>query len=225
MRNMLRKAVSILLMIATMFSISVQPVMAAPSMAETVNNGLEMIEQDFTDTTIYAKYYLTMNGETLLYTEYGEIVNNTFVLNSTSVKVDENKNPILSTQITERYVEPIVSAATNDVTLRSSCEYKPHTETFSFKADKWTLGLITQAIVTATGLAAGTAGVIAGALIDSVASGLISTIPDSVYFDGERCVSRSTGKIYYRYRGNFYNDSSKSVLLAENVSWSRRWGH
>lgn len=73
-------------------------------------------------------------------------------------------------------------------------------------------------------MAAGTAGVIAGALIDSVASGLISAIPDSVYFDGES-VSRSTGKIYYRYRGNFYNDSSKSVLLAENVSWSRRWGH
>ena len=158
MRNMLRKALSVLLMIATMFSISVQPVMAAPSTAETVNNELEMIEQNFTDTTIYAKYYLTIDGETLLYTEYGEIVNNTFVLNSTSVKVDENKEPILSTQMTERYVEPIVSVATNDVGFRSSCEYKPHTETFSFKADKWTLGLITQAIVTATGLAAGTAG-------------------------------------------------------------------
>ena len=85
MRNMLRKALSVLLMIATMFSISVQPVMAAPSTAETVNNGLEMIEQNFTDTTIYAKYYLTIDGESLLYTEYGEIVNNTFVLNSTSV--------------------------------------------------------------------------------------------------------------------------------------------
>ena len=127
MRNMLRKALSVLLMIATMFSISVQPVMAAPSTAETVNNGLEMIEQNFTDTTIYAKYYLTIDGETLLYTEYGEIVNNTFVLNSTSVKVDENKEPILSTQMTERYVEPIVSVATNDVGFRSSCEYKPHT--------------------------------------------------------------------------------------------------
>ena len=115
MRNMLRKALSVLLMIATMFSISVQPVMAAPSTAETVNNGLEMIEQNFTDTTIYAKYYLTIDGESLLYTEYGEIVNNTFVLNSTSVKVDENKEPILSTQMTERYVEPIVSVATNDV--------------------------------------------------------------------------------------------------------------
>lgn len=101
MRNMLRKALSVLLMIATMFSISVQPVMVAPSTAETVNNGLEMIEQNFTDTTIYAKYYLTIDGESLLYTEYGEIVNNTFVLNSTSVKVDENKEPILSTQMTE----------------------------------------------------------------------------------------------------------------------------
>ena len=43
MRNMLRKAVSVLLMIATMFSISVQPVIAAPCKSETVNNGLELI--------------------------------------------------------------------------------------------------------------------------------------------------------------------------------------
>ena len=32
----------------------------------------------------------------------------------------------------------------------------------------------------------------------------ISNIPDSIYFDGERCVSHSSGKIYYRYRGDFF---------------------
>ena len=53
----------------------------------------------------------------------------------------------------------------------------------------------------------------------------ISNIPDSIYFDGERCVSHSSGKIYYRYRGDFYSDSSEKVLLKKNVSWSRRWGH
>ena len=41
----------------------------------------------------------------------------------------------------------------------------------------------------------------------------ISNIPDSIYFDGERCVSHSSGKIYYRYRGDFYSDSSEKVLL------------
>ena len=61
--------------------------------------------------------------------------------------------------------------------------------------------------------------------IDSVADGLIPNIPDSIYFDGERCVSHSSGKIYYRYRGDFYSDSSEKVLLKKNVSWSRRWGH
>ena len=53
----------------------------------------------------------------------------------------------------------------------------------------------------------------------------ISNIPESIYFDGERCVSHSSGKIYYRYRGDFYSDSSEKVLLKKNVSWSRRWGH
>ena len=37
----------------------------------------------------------------------------------------------------------------------------------------------------------------------------ISNIPDSIYFDGERCVSHSSGKIYYRYSGDFYSYSSE----------------
>ena len=62
MRNMLRKAVSVLLMIATMFSISVQPVMAAPSTAETVYILLDMFDQNLTYSNIYANFYLTIDG-------------------------------------------------------------------------------------------------------------------------------------------------------------------
>lgn len=85
--------------------------------------------------------------------------------------------------------------------------------------------MVKAAIITSLGLGAGDAGVVAGAMIDVVISHGGSYIPDSIYFDGKRCVSKSTGKIYYRYKGNIYMDSSKTELLAKNVSWSRRWGH
>lgn len=49
------------------------------------------MKKNFTETSIYAKYYLTVNGKTMLYTEYGEIENNNFVLDTTSVEVDKDK--------------------------------------------------------------------------------------------------------------------------------------
>ena len=55
-----------------------------------------MIWKNFTETSIYAKYYLTVNGKTMLYTEYGEIENNNFVLDTTSVEVDKDKKEIYS---------------------------------------------------------------------------------------------------------------------------------
>ena len=93
------------------------------------------------------------------------------------------------------------------------------------KIHQFTLSVVKAAIITSLGLGAGDAGVVAGAMIDVVISHGGSYIPDSIYFDGKRCVSKSTGKIYYRYKGNIYMDSSKTELLAKNVSWSRRWGH
>ena len=55
-----------------------------------------MIWKNFTETSIYAKYYLTVYGKTMLYTEYGEIENNNFVLDTTSVEVDKDKKEIYS---------------------------------------------------------------------------------------------------------------------------------
>ena len=186
----------------------------------------KMVEKNFTETSIYAKYYLTVNGKTMLYTEYGEIENNNFVLDTTSVEVDKDKKEISSTEQTEHVVTPILLYNNTESFISLyAYNYKAHTETFNLKFDKWTLGAVTTVLVATIGLAAGDAGVIAGALIDSVADGLIPNIPDSIYFDGERCVSHSSGKIYYRYRGDFYSDSSEKVLLKKNVSWSRRWGH
>lgn len=39
---------------------------------------------------------MTVNGKTMLYTEYGEIENNNFVLDTTSVEVDKDKKEIYS---------------------------------------------------------------------------------------------------------------------------------
>ena len=140
--------------------------------------------------------------------------------------IEINNLQLLPTEQTEHVVTPILLYNNTESFISLyAYNYKAHTETFNLKFDKWTLGAVTTVLVATIGLAAGDAGVIAGALIDSVADGLIPNIPDSIYFDGERCVSHSSGKIYYRYRGDFYSDSSEKVLLKKNVSWSRRWGH
>ena len=39
---------------------------------------------------------MTVNGKTMLYTEYGKIENNNFVLDTTSVEVDKDKKEIYS---------------------------------------------------------------------------------------------------------------------------------
>lgn len=176
---------------------------------------------------------MTINGETTLYTEYGEIQKDRVVVDSVSIKVDEHMVIIPSTEQRQHFEYPIMAPdssnlifnSDNSTTRASSCQYKPHTETFSLKIHQFTLSVVKAAIITSLGLGAGDAGVVAGAMIDVVISHGGSYIPDSIYFDGKRCVSKSTGKIYYRYKGNIYMDSSKTELLAKNVSWSRRWGH
>ncbi len=108
------------------------------------SNGIEILEKDFSDTSIYVKYYLTTNGETTLYTEYGKIAGDTFVLDTVHLKVDEYKTPIPATAQKEHTVTPMKAYDVSSLRVsRSSCEYKAHTETFSFKVDKWTLGSLT----------------------------------------------------------------------------------
>lgn len=231
MKGIFKKMISVVLAVVMLFSLSAQSVFASSVGADTLN-GIKIIEQKDTDTTMYAKYYMTINGETTLYTEYGEIQKDRVVVDSVSIKVDEHMVIIPSTEQRQHFEYPItapdssnsISNSDNLTTRASSCQYKPHTETFSLKIHQFTLSVVKAAIITSLGLGAGDAGVVAGAMIDVVISHGGSYIPDSIYFDGKRCVSKSTGKIYYRYKGNIYMDSSKTELLAKNVSWSRRWG-
>ena len=232
MKGTFKKMVSVVLAVVMLFSLSAQSVFASSVGADTLN-GIKIIEQKDTDTTMYAKYYMTINGETTLYTENGEIQKDRVVVDSVSIKVDEHMVIIPSTEQRQHFEYPIMAPdssnlifnSDNSTTRASSCQYKPHTETFSLKIHQFTLSVVKAAIITSLGLGAGDAGVVAGAMIDVVISHGGSYIPDSIYFDGKRCVSKSTGKIYYRYKGNIYMDSSKTELLAKNVSWSRRWGH
>lgn len=208
-----------------MLTILAQPAFALSTVMESRADGLEIVSQSIEDDSFYYNYYLTLDGKTTLYTEYGERVGENYVLVSNSVEINQNKQPDLSTERTEKYLIPI-SVPTDIAQARAGdCIYRPHHETFSFKVEKWTLGLLTTALCAAIGLAGGDAGVIAAALIQYVADGIIDEIPDSVYFQGSICNSYPVGKVYYRYKGNFYTDSTRSHLLAENVHWSRRWGH
>ena len=104
----IKKIMSMVLVIATLFTTFSQTVQASPVKMNTISNGIEMVEKNFTETSIYAKYYLTVNGKTMLYTEYGEIENNNFVLDTTSVEVDKDKKEISSTEQTEHVVTPIL---------------------------------------------------------------------------------------------------------------------
>ena len=55
------------------------------------SNCIEIIEKNDTATTMYSKYYMTYNGETFLYIEYGEIQDDVVVVDTTSVKLDTNR--------------------------------------------------------------------------------------------------------------------------------------
>ena len=69
----------------------------------------------------------------MLYTEYGEIENNNFVLDTTSVEVDKDKKEISSTEQTEHVVTPILLYNNTESFISLyAYNYKAHTETFNW---------------------------------------------------------------------------------------------
>ena len=103
--------------------------------------------------------------------------------------------------------------------------WKSHTETFSLRGAQFTAASVGAVLAAATGMGL-PAAINAGAAMISFLIGIgYSSIPSDVYFKGKRCVSKSTGKIYYRYKGSIYKDSSHTQAMVKNLSWSRRWGH
>ena len=186
MKGIFKKMISVVLAVVMLFSLSAQSVFASSVGADTLN-GIKIIEQKDTDTTMYAKYYMTINGETTLYTEYGEIQKDRVVVDSVSIKVDEHMVIIPSTEQRQHFEYPItapdssnsISNSDNLTTRASSCQYKPHTETFSLKIHQFTLSVVKAAIITSLGLGAGDAGVVAVFLDDGK---IIEEEPPEIFF-------------------------------------------
>lgn len=183
-----------------------------------------------TDTEAYLQYYLTIDGQTTLITESSEVRDGQISTNVSSVKVDEAGNIDSSTRKTQHLTSSIADKMLMpEIGLRSSatseCNWKPYSTTYSLAGAHFTVLSVSMLLLAATGMGLPAATTVAIGLIDLLIAEGKSYIPDSIYFEGERCVSKSVGKMYYRYRGNIYLDSSKSKLLLENASWSKRWGH
>ena len=197
---------------------------------------IEMVRELNTASSTYLEYYMTISGEKFLYDEKITYYEDKTIVRTNSVKIDGLGHPILDTKVSETnvlkkekelinsYDDSIAGGYLNFLS-RSSCDYQPHTEAFRLRIHKLTLGIVQAAISTAIGLSKVDSKAVSQALVNLVIGEGRDYIPDSIYFSGERCVSKSSGKIFYRYRGDFYLDSSESDLLISGVKWSRRWGH
>ena len=109
--------------------------------------------------------------------------------------------------------------------VRKTGEVDVMVRVFSLRGAQFTAASVGAVLAAATGMGL-PAAINAGAAMISFLIGIgYSSIPSDVYFKGKRCVSKSTGKIYYRYKGSIYKDSSHTQAMVKNLSWSRRWGH
>lgn len=192
-------------------------------------NDIEVIEINSSESRIEIEYFLTTNGNTTWHHEIGNIVGSEFNIEAESMDVDlyGSKVPETRTHISQTVSIQPSDASSPSISPFSTTEWKPYSETFYYKSSISNI----KTVLAFASLLAGAIGATVPSVLPFAVDAFsilvnrgLDNVPDSVYFEGERCVS-SHGKVYYRYRGNFYLDETKSVLLAENVSWSRRWGH
>ena len=226
MKNICRKLLAVALSAVMLCLSSTQMVFA--DTIEMKNNRIDFIERDVTDTAAYLKYYMTINEKTTLVTEYVQIKNGSIIVDTSEIEVDRNSNINELSRNDSYVIYPIIDTVANSekgVISRSGCNWKSHTATFSLRGAQFTAASVGAVLAAATGMGL-PAAINAGAAMISFLIGIgYSSIPSDVYFKGKRCVSKSTGKIYYRYKGSIYKDSSHTQAMVKNLSWSRRWGH
>lgn len=229
MQGLSKKILSMCLALIMMFSIFSQPVFA---------NGLEttsisIATEDISEQSAYLKYYITLEGKKFLFIENLQLNNGEYILNTSKMEIDGNDNVIESTRKETQMKYSISEFSNNleknntDIMFRSrgSCNWKNHTEKISLRGAKYTALSIGLLLAASTGMGLSAATSAGTAMISVLVSEGSSSIPSYVYFKGQRCVSRSVGKIYYRYKGNIYKNSNYTNTLVKNLSWSRRWGH
>ena len=229
MQGLSKKLLSVCLALIMMFSIFSQPVFA---------NGIEttsisIIAENISEQSAYLKYYITTEGKKFLFIENLQLNNGEYTLNTSKAEVDGNDNTIESTK-KETQMKYSISGFSNNlekndtgIMLRSkrSCNWKNHTEKISLRGAKFAALSVGLLLAASTGMGLSAATSAGTAMISVLVSEGSSSIPSYVYFKGQRCVSRSVGKIYYRYKGNIYKNSNYTNTLVKNLSWSRRWGH
>lgn len=229
MQGLSKKLLSVCLALIMMFSIFSQPVYA---------NGIEttsisIIAENISEQSAYLKYYITIEGKKFLFIENLQLNNGEYTLNTSKTEVDGNDNTIESTK-KETQMKYSISGFSNNlekndtgIMLRSkrSCNWKNHTEKISLRGAKFAALSVGLLLAASTGMGLSAATSAGTAMISVLVSEGSSSIPSYVYFKGQRCVSRSVGKIYYRYKGNIYKNSNYTNTLVKNLSWSRRWGH
>lgn len=229
MQGLSKKLLSVCLALIMMFSIFSQPVFA---------NGIEttsisIIAENISEQSAYLKYYITIEGKKFLFIENLQLNNGEYTLNTSKTEVDGNDNTIESTK-KETQMKYSISGFSNNlekndtgIMLRSkrSCNWKNHTEKISLRGAKFAVLSVGLLLAASTGMGLSAATSAGTAMISVLVSEGSSSIPSYVYFKGQRCVSRSVGKIYYRYKGNIYKNSNYTNTLVKNLSWSRRWGH
>lgn len=229
MQGLSKKLLSVCLALIMMFSIFSQPVFA---------NGIEttsisIIAENISEQSAYLKYYITIEGKKFLFIENLQLNNGEYTLNTSKTEVDGNDNTIESTK-KETQMKYSISGFSNNlekndtgIMLRSkrSCNWKNHTEKISLRGAKFAALSVGLLLAASTGMGLSAATSAGTAMISVLVSEGSSSIPSYVYFKGQRRVSRSVGKIYYRYKGNIYKNSNYTNTLVKNLSWSRRWGH
>ena len=154
----------------------------------------------------------------------------TIVSSISSTGVNENNVPIT---VTEEEQSTIVIEECNEEELPTESSYeemgkkynwKSYSKTYSLKGAKFAILSVSAILVAVSKMGLGTAISVAASVVNFLLSQGRSKIPNSIYFSGKRCVSRSCGRIFYKYKGNFYDSSKKKTLYAKGISWSRRWG-
>lgn len=213
--------------VVTAFSMSSFGALADDS--HSPSSSIEVIKTTNTASRIEIEYLLTVDGKVTWHHEIGNIIGSKIYIEAESMDVDIYGVKIPETKTYISQTLSIRSSSSSEPAIEpfSTTEWKPHSETFYYKS---TIANIKTYLAFASLLADAIGAAVPSILPFAINAFAIiverglDNVPDSVYFEGERCIS-SHGKVYYRYRGNLYTDESKSVLLAENVSWSRRWGH
>lgn len=183
------------------------------------------------------EYYVEDNGKKYLMkdeittTDNGYSIHNvTQEVNSADTEehyylVNSDTKMISEETITDDKIETEKYSIDSLLKASSSSNAKSVSGTINLKKKKAVVSIVAAAIAAAVAASsAGAFATVAAVIVSTCISEGKSYCPDTIYYCGKRTVSRSTGKIYYRYNCKFYKNKSKKKYYG-SAKWSRRWGH